>query len=315
MAITQQSSPSTSSPAAPAAPLRRSRGRRGESATAAWMISPALALFLLFLFVPIVLAFALAFTNARLISPRPPEFIGLDNFSLLLTDPVFWASVRNTFYFALVVVPVQAGLALALAVLVNAKVRGTQFFRTVYFLPVVTSMVVVSLLWRFMYRQDGLINQLLDAVTFGRYTPVDWLNDPTWAMPAIMFMSVWQGVGFTMIIWLAGLQTIPAELYEASELDGAGTWHQFRYVTWPGLLQTRTFILVTITIAAFSLFTQINVMTQGGPLDSTTTVVYQAVRSGYQQLQTGYASAISLVFFALVLTVSLIQRYLTREKG
>ncbi|WP_454042271.1 carbohydrate ABC transporter permease [Cellulosimicrobium sp. Marseille-Q8652] len=279
------------------------------------MISPALALFLLFLFVPIVLAFALAFTNARLISPRPPEFIGLDNFSLLLTDPVFWASVRNTFYFAIVVVPVQAGLALVLAVLVNAKVRGTQFFRTVYFLPVVTSMVVVSLLWRFMYRQDGLVNQILDAVTFGRYTPIDWLNDPTWAMPAIMFMSVWQGVGFTMIIWLAGLQTIPAELYEASELDGAGTWHQFRYVTWPGLLQTRTFILVTITIAAFSLFTQINVMTQGGPLDSTTTVVYQAVRSGYQQLQTGYASAISLVFFALVLTVSLLQRYLTREKG
>lgn len=315
MAITQQSSPSSPVLASKAAPVRRSRGRRGEAAAAAWMISPALALFLLFLFVPIVLAFALAFTNARLISPRPPELIGLDNFALLLTDPVFWASVRNTFYFAIVVVPVQAGLALMLAVLVNAKVRGTQFFRTVYFLPVVTSMVVVSLLWRFMYRQDGLINQILDTVTFGRFTPIDWLNDPTWAMPAIMFMSVWQGVGFTMIIWLAGLQTIPAELYEASELDGAGTWHQFRYVTWPGLLQTRTFILVTITIAAFSLFTQINVMTQGGPLDSTTTVVYHAVRSGYQQLQTGYASAISLVFFAMVLAVSLLQRYLTREKG
>lgn len=279
------------------------------------MISPALALFLLFLIVPIVLAFALAFTDARLISPRPPEYIGLDNFALLLTDPVFWASVRNTFYFAVVVVPVQAGLALVLAVLVNTKVRGTRFFRTVYFLPVVTSMVVVSLLWRFMYQPDGLVNRFLEAVTFGGFTGVDWLNDPTWAMPAIMLMSVWQGVGFTMIIWLAGLQTIPAELYEASELDGAGPWHQFRYVTWPGLLQTRTFILVTITIAAFSLFTQINVMTEGGPLDSTTTVVFQAVRSGYQQLQTGYASAISLVFFAMVLAVSLIQRFLTRERG
>nr|WP_206074546.1 sugar ABC transporter permease [Antribacter gilvus] len=279
------------------------------------MITPALALFVLFLIVPIVLAFALAFTNARLISPRPPEFIGLDNFALLFTDPVFWASVRNTFYFAVVVVPVQAGLALLLAVLVNAKVRGTRFFRTVYFLPVVTSMVVVSLLWRFMYQQDGLINKALQSVTFDRFTPVDWLNDPAWAMPAIMLMSVWQGVGFTMIIWLAGLQTIPGELYEAAELDGAGTWHQFRYITWPGLLQTRTFILVTITIAAFSLFTQINVMTQGGPLDSTTTVVYQAVRSGYQQLQTGYGSAISLVFFVLVLTVSLVQRHLTRERG
>ncbi|GAA1869666.1 sugar ABC transporter permease [Myceligenerans crystallogenes] len=279
------------------------------------MISPALALFLVFLIVPIVLAFALAFTNARLISPNPPEFTGLDNFALLVTDPVFWASVRNTFYFAVVVVPVQAGLALLLAVLVNAKVRGTRFFRTVYFLPVVTSMVVVSLLWRFMYEDDGLINKLLQALTLGRFTPVDWLNDPDWALPAIMLMSVWQGVGFTMIIWLAGLQTIPAELYEASELDGAGTWQQFRYVTWPGLLQTRTFILVTITIAAFSLFTQISVMTQGGPLDSTTTVVYQAVRSGYEQLQTGYASAISLVFFLMVLTVSLVQRRLSRERG
>nr|WP_232295345.1 sugar ABC transporter permease [Parafrankia sp. EUN1f] len=279
------------------------------------MITPALALFILFLLVPIVLAFALAFTNARLISPNPPEFIGFDNFSLLLTDPVFWASVRNTFYFAVVVVPVQAGLALFLAVLVNTKVKGAQFFRTVYFLPVVTSMVVVSLLWRFMYEPDGLINRLLQAITFDRFTPIDWLNEPAWAMPAIMFISVWQGVGFTMIIWLAGLQTIPVELYEASELDGAGRWQQFRFVTWPGLTQTRTFILVTITIAAFSLFTQINLMTQGGPLDSTTTVVFQAVRSGYQQLQTGYASAISLVFFVMVLTVSLIQRYLTREKG
>lgn len=318
MAMTHQSPP-TAAPSTAASrrsrSRQRSRGQQGEAKAAAWMISPALALFLLFLIVPIVLAFALAFTNARLISPRPPELIGLDNFALLLTDPVFWASVRNTFYFAVVVVSVQAGLALVLAVLVNAKVRGTQFFRTVYFLPVVTSMVVVSLLWRFMYQPDGLINRFLETATFGRFTGTDWLNDPTWAMPAIMLMSVWQGVGFTMIIWLAGLQTIPAELYEASELDGAGTWHQFRYVTWPGLLQTRTFILVTITIAAFSLFTQINVMTQGGPLDSTTTVVFQAVRSGYQQLQTGYASAISLMFFAMVLAVSLIQRFLTRERG
>ena len=314
MAIAQLRSPDAS-PSAVAPRSHRPPGRHGEGRAAAWMISPALVLFLLFLIVPIVLAFALAFTNARLISPRPPAFVGLDNFSLLMTDPVFWASVRNTFYFAVVVVPVQAGLALALAVLVNTKVRGTRFFRTIYFLPVVTSMVVVSLLWRFMYEPDGLINRMLEAVTFGRFTGIDWLNDPTWAMPAIMLMSVWQGVGFTMIIWLAGLQTIPAELYEASEIDGAGLWQQFCHITWPGLRQTRTFILVTITIAAFSLFTQINVMTQGGPLDRTTTVVFQAVRSGYQQLQTGYASAISLMFFAMVLAVSLTQRYLTRERG
>jgi multiple sugar transport system permease protein len=143
--------------------------------------------------------------------------------------------------------------------------------------PVVISIVVVSILWK--------------------------------------FMSIWQAVGFHMVIWLSGLQTIPGELYEASELDGAGKWQQFRYVTWPGLKATRTFILVTITIAALSLFAQINVMTQGGPLDRTSTVVFQAVRVGYGQQETAYASTISLVFFLLVLAVSLVQRYLTRERG
>ncbi|WP_395244632.1 carbohydrate ABC transporter permease [Agromyces sp. MMS24-K17] len=295
--------------------VRRSRSFKGERAAAAWMISPALVLFTLFLIIPIVLAFGLAFTNTRLISPRPGQFVGLENFAYLFSDPVFWASVRNTFYFAIVVVPVQAGVALLLALLVNAKVRGTNFFRTVYFLPVVTSMVVVSLLWRFMYEKDGLINQFLGTISGGRYDPIDWLNDPVWAMPAIMFMSIWQGVAFHMVIWLAGLQTIPAELYEAAEIDGANKVQQFRFVTWPGLRQTATLILVTITIASFSLFTQISVMTQGGPLDSTTTVVYQAVRTGYQQLQTGLASAISLVFFAMVLIISGIQRYLTRERS
>ena len=127
-------------------------------------------------------------------------------------------------------------------------------------------------------------------------------------------MSVWQGVGFHMVIWLSGLQTISQDMYEASAIDGASNWQQFRYITWPALRQTRTFILITITISAFSLFTQVQVMTQGGPLDSTTTMVFLAVRAGYQQQQTGYASAISLVFFVLVLAVSLVQRYLTRDK-
>ena len=287
--------------------------RRHEGRTAAWMVAPAVILLVLFIVVPVVLAFVLAFTNARLISPRPATFVGLHNFATLWGDRLFWASLRNTFYFAIVVVPVQAGLALVLALLVNAKVRGTNFFRTVYFVPVVTSMVVVSLLWRFLYQKDGLLNALITVVHPG-YVPIDWLNDARTAMPAIIVMSIWQAVGFHMIIWLSGLQTIPAELYEAGDLDGAVGWKRFRYITWPSLLATRTFILITITIAALSLFTQISVMTQGGPLDSTTTVVYMAVRTGYQQLATGYASAISLVFFVLVLIVSGVQRYLTREK-
>jgi multiple sugar transport system permease protein len=279
------------------------------------MASPAVILLIVFFLVPVLLAFGLAFTNARLISPRPPRFVGVDNFITLFGDSLFWASLRNTAYFALIVVPVQAGLALVLALLANAKVRGTNFFRTVYFAPVVTSMVVISLLWRFIYQPDGLLNQIISAVTFGQWHGTDWLNNPTTAMPAIMFMSIWQAVGFHMIIWLAGLQTIPRDLYEAASLDGASTWQTFAHITWPSLRATRTFILITITIAAFSLFTQISVMTQGGPLDRTTTMIFMAVRTGYEQQSTGYAAAISLVFFVIVLAVSGVQRFLTREKA
>jgi len=290
---------------------RFEKPERSQRITAAWLIAPAAVLGVTFILIPIALTFALAFTNAKLVSPQGPQFVGVDNFTRLFGDPVFWKSLRNTVLFAVFVVPIQAGLALALALLINVKVKGVNFFRTVYFLPVVTSMVVISMLWLFMYRQDGLINQLLAQIGI---TGPDWLGNPTTALASILFMSVWQGVGFHMVIWLSGLQTISQDMYEASAIDGASNWQQFRYITWPALRQTRTFILVTITISAFSLFTQIQVMTQGGPLDSTSTLVFQAVRAGYQQQQTGYAAAISLVFFLLVLTVSLVQRYLTRDK-
>ncbi len=283
----------------------------GGSGTAWAMLAPAGVLMLVFLIVPIVLTLSLAFTDARLISPTPAKFTGLTNFTRLFGSNVFWHSLQNTIVFAVVIVPLQSACALGLAVLVNAKVRGTNFFRTVYFLPVVTSMVVVSMLWLFMYQQDGLINSLLAQIGI---TGPDWIGDPNTALFAIILMSAWQAMGFHMVIWLSGLQTISADLYEAASLDGAGPWQQFVNVTWPGLKQTRTFILITITIAAFSLFTQINVMTQGGPLDSTSTLVFLAVRTGFQQQQTGYASAMSLVFFVLVLAVSLVQRHLTRDK-
>ncbi|MDY5127000.1 carbohydrate ABC transporter permease [Actinotignum sp. GS-2025f] len=297
---------------ATAAPSQKYRRETSAQARAGWgMLAPAGILMLLFLVVPIVLTFILAFTDARLISPRPMQFIGLENFERLFGTEVFWASLRNTLIFALVIVPGQSGLALIMALLVNKKFPGLNFFRTVFFLPMVTSMVVVSMLWLFMYQPDGLLNALLAKV--GISGP-DWLGDPSWALFAIIVMSAWQAAGMHMIIWLSGLQTIPGELYEAASLDGASTWQQFKHVTWPGLRQTRTFILITITIAAFSLFTQINIMTKGGPLDSTSTVVYQAVRTGYDQQQTGYAAAISLVFFVLVLAVNLVQRYLTRDK-
>ena len=287
---------------------------RREALAGALMVTPSVLLLIVFFFIPVGLAFLLAFTNARLISPSI-SFTGLDNFSRLAQDPLFWKSLRNTLYFAVVVVPLQSAFALLLALVVNQRIRGTNFFRTLYFVPVVTSIVVVSILWKFMYQPDGLVNNVLQAASFNVIQGTDWLNNPGSAMPAIIFMSIWQAVGFHMVIWLSGLQTIAPELYEAADIDGAGPWEKFRYVTWPGLRNTRTFILVTITIAALSLFAQVKIMTNGGPLDATTTVVFQAVRIGYQQQQTAYASAISLVFFLLVLTVSLVQRYLTREKG
>lgn len=299
------------------APTRRpaSREKRREQRTGWLMLSPAVVLLILFILVPAVLSFGLAFTNARLISPHPATFVGLDNFARLFTDETFYRSLLNVAYFAIIVVPLQAGVALLMAILINTKIRGVTFFRTLYFLPVVTSMVVVSLLWMFIYSQDGLLNEIISKVSFGTLQGADWLNNPSTALPAIMMMSVWQGAGFHMIIWLSGLQTISAELYEAADLDGVSRWQRFKYITWPGLTSTRNLILVTITIQALSLFTQTNVMTQGGPLDSTTTIVYQAVRSGFKQQETGYAAAISVVFFALVLIISAIQRYLTREKS
>lgn len=362
-----------------AQPLSRFNDRQTESLTGWLMASPAIVLILGFLIIPFLFAFVFAFTNQRLISPNPTEFVGLRNFERLLTvkvlrldpvtdeatgspllddagnatyprvrdytrnnpdypqynglqewtafntgqtrwillagDTVFMKSLFNTFYFAIFIVPFQGGLGLVLALLINQRTKGVNIFRTVYFMPVVVSMVVVAILWSFIYDgQNGLLNNLLAMVTFGNFKPVDWLGNPSTALPAIIVMSAWQGVGFHMIIWLAGLQTIPYSLYEAADIDGANAWQQFRYVTWPGLRNTAVFVFVTITMQAFGLFTQIDVMTRGGPLDATTTVIFQAVQKGFAKQDIAYGSAISVVFFVMVLTVALIQRYLTREK-
>lgn len=359
-------------------PPRRLKDRQQEVLAGWLMASPAIVLLLGFLIIPFFLAFVLAFTNQRLISPNPTEYVGTRNFARLLTvrtltldpivdeasgepvldeegnftyprvrtftrknpeypqynglqewtawnwgqtrwvllagDAVFMKSLVNTFTFALVVVPIQGGLGLLLALIINQRTPGVNIFRTVYFMPVVVSMVVVSLLWRFIYDgQNGLLNTVLGFVTLGSFEPVDWLGNPSTALAAVIAMSIWQGVGFHMVIWLAGLQTIPFVLYEAASVEGANDWQQFKYVTWPGLRHTAVFVLVTITMQAFRLFTQIDVMTRGGPLDSTTTVIFQAVQRGFEKQDIAYGSAISVVFFIMVLTVALIQRYVTRE--
>lgn len=296
-------------------PGRRSAALRKEARTAWLMSSPALLLLALFLGIPILLTFVLSFTNTRLVSPNPPRFVGLNNFVRAFAhDPTFVRSLTNTAFFALIVVPCQSALALALAILVNAKVKGVTAFRTMIFMPVVTSMVVVSILWSFFYEENGLFNSVLNTLTGGGWTAVAWLNNPGTAMPAVIVLSIWQAVGLHMIIWLSGLQGIDPALYEAADLDGVNGWQRFRYVTWPGLHSTMVFILVTITIAALGLFVQVDVMTSGGPQDATSTLVYHAVRKGYREQDMGYGSAISLIFFVAVLVISLVQRRLTREK-
>lgn len=353
--------------------------RRQETIAGWLLIAPALVLIVTFLIIPFLMAFGLAFTNQRLISPNPTEYVGARNFTRLLTvrllpldpmidaitgkaqldeagnpaypairdytrnnpdypqydglqewrsfqwgerkvvllagDAVFMKSLFNIFYFVIIVVPTQGGLALLLALIVNQRTSGINLFRTIYFMPVVISLVVVSILWRIIYDgNNGLLNNLLNLVTFGHFEARDWLGTPATAMPAIMAMSIWQGVGFHMVIWLAGLQTIPGVLYEAASVEGANAWQQFRFVTWPGLRNTAIFVLITITMAAFGLFVQPNVMTRGGPLDSTTTVMLQAFMRGYEKQDIAMGSAISVIFFILVLTVALIQNYITRER-
>jgi len=234
---------------------------------------------------------------------------------VLAADVVFMKALVNTFKFVLFVAPIQAGLALCLALLINQKLRGINLFRTIYFMPVVVSIVVVSLLWRFIYSPgDGLLNNVLGWLTFGAFEGHDWLGDPDTALLSIMAMSIWQGVGFHMVIWLAGLQNISPTLYEAGEIEGASKWQAFRYITWPGLRNTAVLILIVITMQAFALFAQIDVMTNGGPLDSTQVLVFQAVERGYGKQDISGGSTISVILFVIVLCISLIQRYLTRER-
>lgn len=230
-------------------------------------------------------------------------------------DVVFMKALVNTMLFVLIIAPLQGGGALGLALLINQKLRGINAFRTIYFMPVVISIVVISLLWRFIYDgDDGLLNNIVSALTFGAFEPVDWLGNKDTALGSIIVMSAWQAMGFHMVIWLSGLQTIPATLYEVAAIEGSSRWQTFRYVTWPGLRNTAVLVLIVITMQAFALFSQIDVMTKGGPLDSTQTLVFQAVQRGYGKQDISGGSVISVILFFIVLTISLLQRYLTREK-
>jgi len=276
---------------------------------------PAALLLLVFVIVPFFMSFGLSFTNQRLISgPRGTRIVGLINYSKIFRDQLFLIGLKNIFKFVLVVVPLQTAFALGLALLVNMKLKLSKFFRTVYFIPTVTTMVVVSVVWSFLYHPEGLINGFLSFISGGSINPIDFLHKEKWAFPAIMFMSIWQGVGFQMIIFLAGLQDIPETLYEAARIDGAGSIKSFFYITLPQLKNTTTFVIISTTILAFRLFDQVYVMTNGGPRNSTYTVMLHIYNIAFKRLNIGYGSALTVVFFMIILIISLVQKQLLGEE-
>jgi multiple sugar transport system permease protein len=278
-------------------------------------LAPALSAIALFFFLPVLAAFLMSFTDFDIYALGNLEllrFVGGRNYFQLLGDPLFWQAFRNTLYFLCVGGPLSIAVSLGAALLLHSKlVRFKPFFRFVYFAPVVTTLVAVAVVWRFVYHpRFGLLNFLLSLIGLD---PIDWLGDPRWAMPAIIFLAVWKNFGYNMIIFIAGLQNIPASLYEAASIDGAGAWQQFRSVTIPMLAPTTLFITVMTMIGYFQLFAEPYVMTQGGPLNSTLSIVLLMYQQGFRWWNMGYAAALACVLFGLILVGSLIQGGLQRR--
>jgi multiple sugar transport system permease protein len=288
-----------------------------EANTAAWFfLAPALVLIGVFFFLPVAAALVLSVTDFDLYgiaNPANTRFIGLQNYIRLLHTPDFWSALKNTFYFAFVGGPLTIAVALGAALLLSSKlVRFKGFFRTVYFTPFVTTLVAVAIVWRYLYHtRYGLFNYGLAHLGIG---PIDWLGDPHWAMPAIILMAVWKGFGYNMLIFIAGLQAIPDELYDAAEIDGAGPFRRFFSITLPMLAPTLVFVAVITMIGYFQLFAEPYVMTQGGPLRSTTSVVLLMYEEGFRWWRMGYAAAIAFVLFVVILLATLVQFRLQKDR-
>jgi multiple sugar transport system permease protein len=287
--------------------------RRGRWAGLAFSL-PGVLLLAAFLAAPFLLAVVLSFTSERLASPLPTRFVGLDNYVATFGSSSFRQALGNNIYFTAVVVPLQTALALGLAMLVNQKLRGVKVYRAIYFSPVVVVMTVAATVWLLLYSPDrGLLNGILSFISFGTLQS-DWLRSELMAMPSIMIMSIWQGVGFQMIIILAGLQEIPEELYEAAAIDGASPWQRFLFVTIPQLRNTLIFVGTVTMILAFRLFDQVWVMTRGSPLGRTNVMMLEMVNVGFEQQQIARGSAIAVIFFLIVLTLTIIQRRFIKEE-
>ncbi|MGD0948226.1 MAG: sugar ABC transporter permease [Candidatus Binatia bacterium] len=271
-------------------------------------LAPALLVIAAFFFVPVVASVLLSVTDFDIYAVASfanLRFIGYGNYAHLLQDPLFWVALKNTVHFVFVAGPLSIGVSLAAAVLLSAKlVRFKAVFRIIFFLPVITTLVAVAVVWRYLYHpRFGLLNYGLSFLGIG---PVDWLGDPAWAMPAIILLAVWKNFGFNMVIFVAGLQSIPGRLYEVASLDGAGPRRQFWYVTLPMLAPTFAFVTIITLIGYFQLFAEPYVMTQGGPGHSTLSVVLLMYQEGFRWWNMGYAAAVAFVLFVIILALTLV---------
>ncbi|HEV0853122.1 TPA: sugar ABC transporter permease [Streptococcus pneumoniae] len=274
-------------------------------------LAPALILLGIFLVIPVGMVIYYTFTDYYLLTPDERKFVGFENFIRLTKDPIFLKSFLNTLKFVVWIIPVQLGAALGMALIVNKKRKGNMFFKVAFFAPVVMSLVVISILWLYLLNPNsGLLNAILNKVGIASQP---FLTSPKQAMYAIVFVSAWQGAGYQMLLFLGGMQNIPQDVYEAAELDGFSKWAQFRYITMPLLKPTALFVLLTTLISAFKLIVQPMVMTQGGPLNSTITMVYYIYQQGFTDRLVGYSSSIALVFTTLIGMISLVQRRVLKE--
>ena len=284
---------------------------------AAWaFITPALLVIAVFFLLPVLAGLALSFTDFdiyALADLRNLRFVGFANYIELVRTPLLWTALGNTLYFVGVGMPLSIAASLGAALLLSSRLaRFKPFFRTALFAPVVTTLVAVAVIWRYLlHTRYGLLNYGLEELGFG---PIDWLGDPRWAMPAIILFAVWKNFGYNMIIFLAGLQNIPEELYEAARIDGASSWQQFRHVTMPSLAPVILLVSVLTMAGYFQLFAEPYVMTQGGPQQSTVSVLYFMYEEGFKWWNLGFASAIAFILFLLTFTVTMMQLYVARHR-
>jgi multiple sugar transport system permease protein len=294
------------------------RGPEGAQARAAWyFLAPALLLIGIFFLLPVFASLFLSVTDFDIYAIGDASlirFVGATNYANLLHNPTFWTAVENTFYFALVGGPLTVAVSLGAALLVNARaLRFRGLFRTIYFTPFVTTLVAIAVVWRYLYHpRYGLLNYFLGHLGIG---PIDWLGNPHWAMPAIIIMAVWKNFGYNMLIFIAGLQSIPEELYEAARIDGAGAWRRFRHITIPQLAPTFLFVGVITMIGYFQLFAEPYVMTGGGPLQATTSLVLFMYEEGFRWWRMGNAAAIAFILFVIILLWTVLQMRVQRERA